>query len=228
MTVESVAGGKCKVTFKYTQAGAGKVMLAGQFNGWNTTKDEMTKSGNQFTKTVEMDDGIQEYKFIVDGKDWKTDPLNPNTADDTMGGRNSVVKVYSGGAPPATAGASPAAGTGTTAESKPAEPIKWLSEISQAAVAAKAQNKKIFVFFASADASNSQFMEKSILTDAKVNPTIQKNYVAVKIDLKEQAEMAQKLGVFRGATIVLYNSDGSAIKKLDSIHTADELAKELQ
>lgn len=69
------------------------VALAGSFNGWNKTATVMNgNSSGTYTVTVPLDPGTYSYKFVVDDK-WVTDPTNPTTSSDGMGGTNSVLKV---------------------------------------------------------------------------------------------------------------------------------------
>ena len=63
-----------KVTFTY-EGSASKVLLAGSFNGWSGVS--MTKNGTTFTYTYDLEPGMHEYKFVVDGN-WISDPSNPN------------------------------------------------------------------------------------------------------------------------------------------------------
>ncbi|MBU3664624.1 MAG: hypothetical protein FGM15_01920 [Chthoniobacterales bacterium] len=71
----------------------GKVCVAGQFNGWNTTSHELKPAPDgSFELFVPMSPGAQQYKFVVDGE-WTLDPENPEQADDGSGGRNSVARV---------------------------------------------------------------------------------------------------------------------------------------
>ena len=83
-----------QVTFRY-KGSASSVYLAGTFNNWSKTANELTKSGSTFSTTVTLKPGIHEYKFIVDGE-WICDPGNGLT-----GGYdgNSVLVVPSGDAP---------------------------------------------------------------------------------------------------------------------------------
>jgi hypothetical protein len=37
--------------------------------------------------------GTYAYKFLVDGKNWVSDPANPSSEPDGFNGRNSIVKV---------------------------------------------------------------------------------------------------------------------------------------
>ena len=58
---------------------AKKVMLAGNFNNWNTDEVVMEKTNSGWQAWYVLGPGNYEYKFIVDGK-WMIDPANPNTA----------------------------------------------------------------------------------------------------------------------------------------------------
>lgn len=86
-----------KVTFSYP-AGAGShtVLLNGTFNGWGKTSpsDVLTDPDGDGTWTVvrQLDPGVYQYKFVVDGQ-WKADPANPNQTPDGYGGINSVIQV---------------------------------------------------------------------------------------------------------------------------------------
>jgi 1,4-alpha-glucan branching enzyme len=80
-------------TFSYTDPAAKSVYVAGDFNEWNATANPMEKdSSGVWIATVPLKPGKYQYKFVVDGN-WKQDPLNSETADDTFGGRNSVKTV---------------------------------------------------------------------------------------------------------------------------------------
>ena len=68
-----------KVTFTYTGS-ATSVAVAGSFNSWSTSAAKMTKSGSTFTYTTTLADGIYEYKFVVNGSTWITDPSNGTVA----------------------------------------------------------------------------------------------------------------------------------------------------
>ena len=84
-------------TFVFRPQGrkVGKVNVAGQFNGWNTTSHEL-KPGRDgtFELFVPLSPGPQPYKFVVDGQ-WTPDPENPEQADDGSGSRNSIARVAS-------------------------------------------------------------------------------------------------------------------------------------
>ena len=70
------------------------VFVAGTFNGWSPAKHalKLEKSNGRYVGDFMIPTGRHEYKFIVDGQ-WKPDPLNPISVDDSHSGKNSVVVV---------------------------------------------------------------------------------------------------------------------------------------
>jgi len=82
-----------KVLFKYKSAGNEKnVYLAGSFNSFNPKSIKMERKGEYFEKEIDLNSGIYQYKFVVDGN-WFQDPKNPNKSSDGFGGFNSVIEV---------------------------------------------------------------------------------------------------------------------------------------
>lgn len=55
---------------------AGRVHVAGEFNGWNTSSMEMsdTNGDGVYEATLRLKPGVYLYKFIVDGVEWIPDP----------------------------------------------------------------------------------------------------------------------------------------------------------
>lgn len=80
-------------TFTYTDPAAKSVYVAGDFNEWNATANPMEREASGvWIASIPLKPGKYQYKYVVDGN-WKQDPLNPETADDTFGGRNSVKTI---------------------------------------------------------------------------------------------------------------------------------------
>ena len=73
-------------------ADASVVVLAGSFNGWNQSQLLFGREGDEWVCRVDLDPGVYQYKFIVDG-DWLLDPTNPDTAEDEAGNVNNVLDV---------------------------------------------------------------------------------------------------------------------------------------
>ncbi len=82
------------VSFRFEDAGAKSVALAGEFNNWKPDAMERDSQG-AWTKTLELVPGTYGYKFIVDGKIWLNDPVNP--ARKTVGGLNNSAVVVGDG-----------------------------------------------------------------------------------------------------------------------------------
>ncbi len=70
------------------------VYLAGSFNQWQPRAMPMAPSADRrvWTLTLRLAPGAHQYKFVVNGADWRTDPNAP-TIDDGNGNLNSVVWV---------------------------------------------------------------------------------------------------------------------------------------
>ena len=86
------------VIFSFYAPNASVVYLAGEFNNWAPTKDAMKKSADgMWTIEYPLKPGTYQYKFVVDGKDWKYDPKNPEKVDDNYGGFNSVITITKDG-----------------------------------------------------------------------------------------------------------------------------------
>lgn len=69
---------------------AGRVMVAGSFNGWNQRELQMQRTASGWQLALYLREGTHTYKFIVDGQ-WITDPANPHTRDDGRGNINSLI-----------------------------------------------------------------------------------------------------------------------------------------
>lgn len=67
------------------------VSVAGSFNNWNKDADPMQRDGNTWRLKKEIPFGTYQYKFVLNGENWITDPANPNTLNDGNGNTNSVL-----------------------------------------------------------------------------------------------------------------------------------------
>lgn len=83
------------VLFRYRNNDAKKVYLVGDFNDWMPTADPMQDENGdgEWTIFYPLGPGRYAYKFVVDGKDWISDPTNPNSEPDGFDGHNSIVTV---------------------------------------------------------------------------------------------------------------------------------------
>ncbi|MCL6534059.1 MAG: alpha amylase N-terminal ig-like domain-containing protein [Armatimonadetes bacterium] len=86
---------KRPVTFRFeTPTPAEKVYLAGTFNEWQPRATPMhsTDGGRTWSLTLELEPGVYQYKFVVNGTEWHIDPNAP-VVDDGNGNLNSVLWV---------------------------------------------------------------------------------------------------------------------------------------
>jgi Glycogen recognition site of AMP-activated protein kinase/Domain of unknown function (DUF3471) len=84
---------KGNTTFRLKgHADAAVVVLTGAFNGWNQSQLLFGREGDEWVCRVDLDPGVYQYKFVVDG-DWLLDPSNPDTVEDEAGNVNNVIEV---------------------------------------------------------------------------------------------------------------------------------------
>jgi len=77
--IESIEGEMSRVHFRYRPDQPVKsVHLAGSFNDWKETGHAMEGPDDEgrYMTTLDLKAGMYEYKFVLDGKTWKTDPGN--------------------------------------------------------------------------------------------------------------------------------------------------------
>lgn len=83
-----------RVMFKKQAPVGATVYLAGDFNDWSVSDYPMLDRHGvgEFVCGVELEPGVYQYKFIVDGV-WCLDENNPDFAVSPLGTYNSVVEV---------------------------------------------------------------------------------------------------------------------------------------
>ena len=82
------------VEFVLDMPQARSVAVAGSFNTWDVDKTPLRKDQNGGWKaTVWLPPGRYEYRFVVDGTEWLTDPKAKESVDNGMGSANSVLVV---------------------------------------------------------------------------------------------------------------------------------------
>jgi 1,4-alpha-glucan branching enzyme len=82
-----------RVCFRFSEAVADSVSVAGDFNHWDQKCHCLKKKGNgMWEKTIFLAPGSYEYKFFVDGQ-WRMDPQNSCECVNLYGTRNNVLIV---------------------------------------------------------------------------------------------------------------------------------------
>ena len=83
---------KRRVNFSFEAPDANKVVLGGDFNNWNIRAQPMKNEGGVWKKTVTLEPGRYEYKFLVDGQ-WRNDPNNTQVCANRFGTHNNVLVI---------------------------------------------------------------------------------------------------------------------------------------
>jgi 1,4-alpha-glucan branching enzyme len=68
------------------------VALVGDFNGWSTTADPMTRRGELWSCTLRLAPGEYAFTYVVDGE-WITPAVAEELAADGFGGWNGKISV---------------------------------------------------------------------------------------------------------------------------------------
>jgi chromosome partitioning protein len=93
----SEAGTAREVIVRFTDASAGDVRIAGDFNGWvpdRGVRSLIATEGQSrvWTKVLKLEPGTYQYRYVVDGE-WREDPTNPQSAPGPTGQPNSILHV---------------------------------------------------------------------------------------------------------------------------------------
>jgi len=83
-----------KTHFEFTSEKAARVALVGDFNGWDTERDMMTRKDEQtWVIDVDLQPGNYQYQFLIDGNEWQADDANSTRIPDGFGGFNSGLEL---------------------------------------------------------------------------------------------------------------------------------------
>ncbi len=214
--------GTYDVTFKY-QSAASQVFLAGTFNDWATNKDQMQRYGNLFFITVNLPEGVHEYKFVEEGSEWVLDPLNMDRVDNGLGSKNNVLRL--GKNVPAPTPMPPA--LTQAGAKKSTSTLEWLTSIPAAQKRAAEQNKRILIFFFMRGSKMSDYFEQ-VLEAPEVEAILKQNYVPVRVNFMEQNKLAYQLGVYRAGVINIYDPKGAPLMQFMQKVSPTELAEKLK
>ena len=84
----------CKVTFTVPAREANEVVVAGNWNEWNTTAEPLKKLKNgTFKTTIDLETGSSyEFKYVVDGN-WQNDEQADAYAWNDFASENGVLNL---------------------------------------------------------------------------------------------------------------------------------------
>ncbi len=81
-----------RVKFSIAAEPQSKVFVAGSFNNWDSEKTKLSEQKGIFSKSVLLEPGRYEYKFVVNGI-WTVDPECADWVPNGHGSLNSVIDV---------------------------------------------------------------------------------------------------------------------------------------
>ncbi|MCH2171674.1 AAA family ATPase [Myxococcota bacterium] len=86
-----------EVVIRFRDPDASDVRIAGDFNGWVPDRGvrslmESEGSTRTWTKVLNLAPGTYQYRYVIDGE-WREDPENPEVAETSLGGKNSILVV---------------------------------------------------------------------------------------------------------------------------------------
>lgn len=115
----------------------------------------------------------------------------------------------------------------TNEKSNSSSELKWYTNFDSASLEAQNADKQIFAVFSASWCPACQQLESETLVDEKVIQKLSQNYVAVKIDVDTNPELSSKYGVYSIPTVIIMNSNGDEIKRIEGYQSPDQLSNEL-
>lgn len=79
------------ITFRVVVPRAQTVVLAGDFNSWDTESIKLKKQDGFWQTKISLPRGRYQYVFIIDGKTWMPDPSAKSYVDSGYGTKNSIL-----------------------------------------------------------------------------------------------------------------------------------------
>lgn len=89
--------------------------------------------------------------------------------------------------------------------------IEWVDSVEQALNQARAENKIVLLHFGAGYCAPCRNLEAYVFTDAKIVDEINRQFVAVKIDIQAQPELADKYTITRIPQDVFLTPDGQTV-----------------
>ena len=90
----AVAAEPSSVRFVFLAEGARSVSVVGDFNDWDPHATPLHRAGRGvWVASVPLSEGRYVYSFVVDGTEWRRDPVAPAAPEDDFGRPNSVLLV---------------------------------------------------------------------------------------------------------------------------------------
>lgn len=105
--------------------------------------------------------------------------------------------------------------------------INWNTDMNTAFQQAQASNKMVFADFYADWCHYCQEMDSVTYTDPDVQQRIAQSYIAVKIDTDDNPDLSSRYGIYGLPTIIIFNSNGQEIKRIEGYKSASQLLSQL-
>jgi len=101
--------------------------------------------------------------------------------------------------------------------------IQWNSNLNTAMNTAQNSNKLLFVDFYADWCGYCKQLDEKTYTNTKVKQVMAQKYVAVKVNVDQNPDLASKYGVYGLPTLIIMDSNGNEIKRVDGYQSSSQL-----
>jgi len=83
------------VEIVFSAPGSTSAAVIGDFNDWDSSRDVMVRQGSNgvWKARLKLPPGVYEYGFVIDGREWLSDPNAEQYLADGFGGRNALLII---------------------------------------------------------------------------------------------------------------------------------------
>lgn len=101
--------------------------------------------------------------------------------------------------------------------------IQWNSNLNTAMNTAQNSNKLLFVDFYADWCGYCKQLDEKTYTNTKVKQVMAQKYVAVKVNVDQNPDLASKYGVYGLPTLIIMDSNGNEIKRVEGYQSSSQL-----
>ncbi len=106
--------------------------------------------------------------------------------------------------------------------------VIWLASTRSAVETVNQQQRPLLLYFTGKDCAWCRKLERTTWSDSKVSGTVNRNFVALKVDGAKDTQLMEKLNVEGLPTIVIVGPDGKELDRIVGYVTPDEMQKTLR
>lgn len=113
-------------------------------------------------------------------------------------------------------------------EAAQVEPIKWVTDYGQARRLADDKSRPALLFVTADGCHYCEMMDRDTFSDVRVAKTLKESFVAAKLKLDPDGELAEKLKITLYPTTIILNADGKVLEYARGYRDSRELHSRLQ